>query len=571
MSNLQISPVLSGTQQFSNTGAVLTGGLIYTYLAGTTSLATTYQDSAGTTPFANPIVLNSAGRVPAIWLVNGIQYKFVVKTATGITLETVDGVQGAGQLLNSPYSPPVTTNGDIFTYNNGPTRLPIGSTGQVLSVVSGEPTWTNPTAGGITQINATPAGTLFGQAINVSVTNPTGPTATIVIGTNQFTSTNPGVVPGSGGDGTKALFGDGVWKTVTSGGTPGGSSGQVQWNNAGAFAGSNLQYSEGTGGLPTLTIHDPTYSGNHFTLGFVGSGGTEAVIANYSTGLIVQGNSTSLEMSGDANVTTPGQFVVHTGSGAVLSGINNYGGYYVNGSIGSAGQVLTSGGAGAPATWGSGGSSGVTSLTAGTGITLSGSTGAVTISATGSGPAVPTLASFTSYDAITSSVLSQGVPGVAIQFPSFGDAHYAAAFTPSFPNTVTHLTAQLTCNIGVTLALSNYNSYGICLKESATGKVYTFTYNQSANAYYNEYFTSPSTRTAYSSLGAFTKMPYFRFVLGGGNIVTQISGSGMDADWFSVNTVTIASAFTTFPDLFGVCGTDQGSAIVVICGFLSQS
>lgn len=43
---------------------------------------------------------------------------------------------------------PLTTTGDMLTYGSGNnTRLPIGSTGQILAVVSGMPAWVNPSAG----------------------------------------------------------------------------------------------------------------------------------------------------------------------------------------------------------------------------------------------------------------------------------------------------------------------------------------------------------------------------------------------------------------------------------------
>lgn len=43
---------------------------------------------------------------------------------------------------------PLTTNGDLLTYNSGSNvRLPIGTNGQILSVVAGLPAWVDPSAG----------------------------------------------------------------------------------------------------------------------------------------------------------------------------------------------------------------------------------------------------------------------------------------------------------------------------------------------------------------------------------------------------------------------------------------
>ena len=83
-----------GWQFFDNNGVILTGGLIYTYAAGTTTPAATYTTSAGNVAHTNPIVLDSAGRVPGgeIWLSAGNNYKFVLKTSTAVTLATFDNV-----------------------------------------------------------------------------------------------------------------------------------------------------------------------------------------------------------------------------------------------------------------------------------------------------------------------------------------------------------------------------------------------------------------------------------------------------------------------------------------------
>lgn len=83
-----------GQQFFDNNGVLLSGGLVYTYDAGTTTPATTYTDSTAGTPNANPVVLDAYGRITSgIWLVSGHSYKIVVKTAsTLVTLGTFDNI-----------------------------------------------------------------------------------------------------------------------------------------------------------------------------------------------------------------------------------------------------------------------------------------------------------------------------------------------------------------------------------------------------------------------------------------------------------------------------------------------
>lgn len=84
-----------GAQFFNNNGSILSGGKIFTYTAGTTTPQATYTDATGGTPNTNPIVLNSAGRTAtAIWLTEGVSYKFVLKTSADVTIGTYDDVAG---------------------------------------------------------------------------------------------------------------------------------------------------------------------------------------------------------------------------------------------------------------------------------------------------------------------------------------------------------------------------------------------------------------------------------------------------------------------------------------------
>jgi hypothetical protein len=83
-------------QFFDNNGVILSGGKIYTYAAGTTTPQASYTSALGITPHSNPIVLDSAGRVPGgeIWLTDGLVYKFVIETATAVLIGTYDNITG---------------------------------------------------------------------------------------------------------------------------------------------------------------------------------------------------------------------------------------------------------------------------------------------------------------------------------------------------------------------------------------------------------------------------------------------------------------------------------------------
>lgn len=86
-----------GWQFFDNSGNLLSGGLLYTYEAGTTTPLATYTSSSGGTAHTNPIQLNAAAKVPGgeIWLDALKTYKFVVKSSTGTLLNTYDNIGGS--------------------------------------------------------------------------------------------------------------------------------------------------------------------------------------------------------------------------------------------------------------------------------------------------------------------------------------------------------------------------------------------------------------------------------------------------------------------------------------------
>lgn len=83
----------AGWQFFDNNGTPLSGGKIYTYLAGTTTPAVTYTTVSGAIANSNPIILDAAGRpTEEVWLTEGISYKFVVKNSADVTSRTYDNL-----------------------------------------------------------------------------------------------------------------------------------------------------------------------------------------------------------------------------------------------------------------------------------------------------------------------------------------------------------------------------------------------------------------------------------------------------------------------------------------------
>ena len=130
----------AGWQFFDNNGVPLSGGLLYTYLAGTTTQVATYTSGSGSIANSNPIVLDSSGRPPnEIWLIGGTSYKFVLQTATGTQIWSMDNLSGlpsagiesyvtatAGQTVFSGLSY-TTGNNSMKVFVNGSKQI-LGST-----------------------------------------------------------------------------------------------------------------------------------------------------------------------------------------------------------------------------------------------------------------------------------------------------------------------------------------------------------------------------------------------------------------------------------------------------------
>ena len=161
---VNLSPVGGvAAQFFNNSGQVLSGGKLYTYAAGTTTPAFTYTTNAGNVSNTNPIILDSAGRVPSsgeIWLTAGVNYKFVLTTSTDVQLWSVDGLSG---LASSGQTGTVTaTQGQTFvpvpfTYLVGQNSLRVFVNGskQILTT-----NYTETTTTGVTFTSGLNAGDL---------------------------------------------------------------------------------------------------------------------------------------------------------------------------------------------------------------------------------------------------------------------------------------------------------------------------------------------------------------------------------------------------------------------------
>lgn len=84
-------------QQFRDTdGSVLSGGKLYFFVAGSTSIPkNVYTDFPCTVPFTQPVVLNASGFAPEYFMESGL-YKVLVRASDDRLIATRDNVSGIG-------------------------------------------------------------------------------------------------------------------------------------------------------------------------------------------------------------------------------------------------------------------------------------------------------------------------------------------------------------------------------------------------------------------------------------------------------------------------------------------
>lgn len=82
---------LSLSQQFDSLGNVLSGGLLYTYQAGTTTPQSAYRDTGLVQALPNPITLDASGRIPQLFFADG-NIKVRLTDANGVVQLAADNI-----------------------------------------------------------------------------------------------------------------------------------------------------------------------------------------------------------------------------------------------------------------------------------------------------------------------------------------------------------------------------------------------------------------------------------------------------------------------------------------------
>lgn len=210
---------ISRRQFIDANGNPYSGGKIHTYLAGTTTPATTYQDSLSATPNTNPIILDSEGRTPySVWFTDDVVYKYAVTDSADAAVYTEDNISGINDFVITTVSEWVLTT-VTCTYSSATVFTIAGSdetstlhVGRRLKITASN--GTNPVYATIT-VSSYAAST---TTITYVVDSGTVANAAILVSYGLLSSVNPAVPKVALPDGSTAVTqapGDNTTKVAT--------------------------------------------------------------------------------------------------------------------------------------------------------------------------------------------------------------------------------------------------------------------------------------------------------------------------------------------------------------------
>lgn len=157
------APVLK-QKFFDENGDPLSGGKLYSYVAGTTTPTATYTDKAATVPNTNPIILDSEGECE-LWLVQG-SYKFVLHNSLDVEQWTQDLIE----IVDENSVGEVT----LLTVADSPYFVSNSDSGKLLSV--------DASGGNVVLLMNSISSFLSGFSFNVTIKKSDSSTNTVYIG-----------------------------------------------------------------------------------------------------------------------------------------------------------------------------------------------------------------------------------------------------------------------------------------------------------------------------------------------------------------------------------------------------
>ena len=341
-----------------NNANPVSGGKLYTYVAGTTTPQATYSDVDLSVANANPVILDSAGRA-TVFLASA-SYKFVLKDASDVTLWSQDNVQAV---------PSLTTNLDV-----------LGVAGETLLL--GQVCYLSDGSGGLTpgrwyladsdldyasslpqiamaienaEAGASTTFRLQGQATKAAAQ------AALVIGDTYYVSGTAGALSTTPGTYARAVGqADSLSTLIISPNppvnmvTPTFINGiTVTSTDAGAAAAPYLDLYRDSASpaasdqLGELKFSGEDSAGNKQLYGRVYGKITDATSTSEDGQVIVS----TVQNGTETTVLTIGDTLAVTAGGSEKFKVGTAGDILVSTSAGTAGQLLTSNGAGAAATW----------------------------------------------------------------------------------------------------------------------------------------------------------------------------------------------------------------------------
>ena len=270
MANAYLCPILQ-QNQFTDNANFLAGGLLWSYVAGTTTPQAVYTDSTAATAWPNPIVLDQRGECGGeIWLAAGQNYKFVLEEAPfygethGVVVSTFDNVAGVNDATISTITPNWIAYAGTPTYITSTSFSVAGDQRSIFQYFRRLKTINNSGAQYSTILSST-----YGAGIT-TVTVSNDPANALDSGLSQvyysFVETDPSSIPLPFLSGTTMLFIQAAapagWTKVTShndyalrivSGTGGGTGGSVAFSTAFSNVGT-------TGSVTLSTSQIPSHS-----------------------------------------------------------------------------------------------------------------------------------------------------------------------------------------------------------------------------------------------------------------------------------------------------------------------